>query len=142
MMIVGRVCLEWSSNGHFMMCMLLFGLVLCGNLFVNPQPGLNNVIKASIESSFVISCVSTGSEEDRPKALQWRSPSNRIITADSNQRVYTILTGDTLRLFFDNLLPSDAGTYTCIGVEAGVPREVRVDLILQSMFFDYLIDVL
>lgn len=106
--------------------------VWCGNLFVNPQPGLNNVIKASIESSFVLSCVSTGSEEDRPKALQWRSPNNRVITADTNQRVYTILTGDTLRLFFDNLLPSDAGTYTCMGVEAGVPREVRVDLILQS----------
>ena len=43
-----------------------------------------------------------------------------------------MLQGDTLRLFFDKLAPSDSGTYTCSGVEAGAQREVKADLVLQK----------
>jgi hypothetical protein len=89
-------------------------------------------VTASIDDSFVLSCIATGSNEERPKALQWRTPNNQLIQADSNQRVYTVLNGDTLRLYFDKLAPSDSGAYTCVGIEAGVSREISVSLILQS----------
>ena len=103
-----------------------------GQLFVIPTPGESNKVVASIDDSFVLSCISSGSNEDKPKALQWRAPGNQAITAESSRRIYTVLYGDTLRLYFDKLLPSDAGGYICVGIEAGVPFEVKVDLVLQS----------
>jgi len=81
--------------------------------------------------------VSFGSNEERPKALQWRTPNNQPLQADSNQRVYTVLSGDTLRLYFDKLTPSDSGVYTCTGIEAGVQREIAVTLILQKKISFY-----
>ena len=97
-----------------------------------PTPGINNKVIASIDESFVLSCVSTGSNEDRPKALQWRSPTQQLITSDSSRHMYTQLTGDTLRLYFDKLSPSDSGTYSCVGIVSGTPQEVKADLVLQS----------
>jgi len=107
--------------------------ILCsGGLSVIPRPDTSNQVTASIDDSFVLSCIATGSNEERPKALQWRTPNNQLIQADSNQRVYTVLNGDTLRLYFDKLAPSDSGAYTCVGIEAGVSREISVSLILQK----------
>jgi hypothetical protein len=85
----------------------------------------------------VLSCVSTGLAEERPKSLEWRTPNNEPVTLDSNRRIYTILNGDTLRLYFNKLIPTDSGTYTCIGVEASAPREVRVELVLQRKISFY-----
>lgn len=119
----------------FMLGILLLILVeaACGGqLFVIPTPGESNKVVASIDDSFVLSCISSGSNEDKPKALQWRAPGNQAITAESSRRIYTVLYGDTLRLYFDKLLPSDAGGYICVGIEAGVPFEVKVDLVLQK----------
>jgi hypothetical protein len=111
--------------------------VLAGSLIVIPNADNQNKVTASIDDSFVLSCIASGSNEEKPKALQWRSPTNQPIPLDTNRRVYTILNGDTLRLYFDKLVPSDSGTYTCSGIEAGVPREVRVDLVLQSKIIIY-----
>jgi len=102
------------------------------HLYVIPTPDGFNKVTASIDSSFVLSCVSTGSNEDKPKALKWISPTNEVINSDSQKRIYTVLQGDTLRLFFEKLVPSDSGTYTCAGVEAGAQKEVKADLVLQS----------
>jgi len=103
-----------------------------GGLSVIPRPDTSNQVTASIDDSFVLSCVATGSNEERPKALQWRTPNNQPVQADSNQRVYTVLNGDTLRLYFDKLAPSDSGVYTCAGIEAGTQREIGVSLVLQK----------
>ena len=103
------------------------------HLYVIPTPDSNNKVIASIDDSFVLSCVSTGSNEDRPKALKWVTPTGKAIPTDSQQsRVYTVLQGDTLRLYFDKLAPSDSGTYTCEGVEAGGQKMVKADLVLQK----------
>lgn len=99
-----------------------------------PKLDSNKEVTASIDDSFVLSCLAFGSNEERPKALQWRTANNQPITADLNQRVYTVLTGDTLRLYFEKLAPSDSGQYSCIGIEAGTQREATVTLVLQSNF--------
>jgi len=99
---------------------------------VIPTPDSNNKITASIDDSFVLSCVSTGSSEDRPNALKWVTPTGKVIQSDSQSRVYTVLQGDTLRLYFDKLAPSDSGTYTCEGIEAGGVKVVKADLVLQK----------
>jgi hypothetical protein len=132
-------------RASFLSCILITTVVIlneiseitCGNLFVIPTPGESNKVTASIDESFVLSCISSGSNEDKPKALQWRTPTNQPITSDANRRIYTLLYGDTLRLYFDKLLPSDSGTYSCIGIEAGVPYEVKADLVLLSKIFAY-----
>ena len=61
------------------------------HLYVIPTPdGFNKVI-ASIDESFVLSCVSTGSNEDKPTALKWVSRRNEVISSDSQKRIYTVL---------------------------------------------------
>ena len=104
------------------------------HLYVIPTPDANNKVTANIDDSFVLSCVSTGSNEDRPKALKWTTPTGKMVSTDSQNRVYTVLQGDTLRLYFDKLAPSDSGTYLCEGVEAGGQRVVKADLVLQSKY--------
>jgi len=66
------------------------------------------------------------------KALKWVSPTNEVFRSDSQKRIYTALQGDTLKLCFEKLNPSDLGTYTCEGVVAGAQKEVKANLVLQS----------
>lgn len=108
-----------------------------GGLKIIPKLDSNKEVTASIDDSFVLSCLAFGSNEERPKALQWRTANNQPITADLNQRVYTVLTGDTLRLYFEKLAPSDSGQYSCIGIEAGTQREATVTLVLQKKISFY-----
>ncbi len=73
-------------------------------------------------------------DEDRPKNFKWYSPTNELISSDSSNRVFTLLTGSSLRLFFNYLEQEDIGTYTCTGEFNGQTLRVQADLILQSKF--------
>jgi hypothetical protein len=106
------------------------------HLYVIPTPDGFTKVTASIDQSFVLSCVSTGSNEDKPKALKWVSPTNEVISSDLQKRIYTVMQADTLKLYFEKLAPSDSGTYTCLGVEAGAQKEVKANFVLQSKSFN------
>ena len=100
-------------------------------LHITPQ-ALDNKLTASIDEAFMMSCVSSGGEEERPKALQWLSPDAQLVPADPARRVYTQLYGESLRLYFEQLTESDAGVYTCAGNQAGQMVTVRAELSLRS----------
>lgn len=78
--------------------------------------------------------MTNSTDEDRPKNFKWYSPTNELISSDSSNRVFTLMTGSSLRLFFNYLEQEDIGTYTCTGEVNGEKLKVQADLILQSKF--------
>ncbi len=115
-------------------CLLasLLNSVHSGDLLVVPTPDQSGQVTASIDLGFVLTCQATGNVNEKPKALQWVGPDNQVITPDPSQSIYTVLEGDVLKLFFDSLKPRDTGSYRCTGIEASVPKEKVITLILQS----------
>ena len=130
---------------NFKLLLILFLISLynnsfinCGNLSVMPEPEQQtNKVQAWVNDSFVIACrlIASSDQKENPNKLIWLSPSNQIITS-KHERVYTQLLGDKLRLFFDKLLVSDAGNYTCTD---GLSNETKIiDLVLfkKITFYD------
>jgi hypothetical protein len=114
-------------------------LIKCGYLFVLPRPEYQtNKVVASIDDSFFISCrmIASSNDKENPNLLQWRSPSNQIITSDSNERIYTQPFQDKLRLYFDKLLTGDAGNYTCVDVISNEIKLVDLVIIKKISFYD------
>jgi hypothetical protein len=66
-------------------------------------------IYATLNDSFVMSCMSDSID---PKNLNWISPSKNVIDSDPSNRVHTLITEDSLRLFFDKFLIIDMGKFT------------------------------
>lgn len=114
-------------------CILMtFQLGSCGDLLIIPSPDQNGQVTASIDAGFVLTCQATGNVHDKPKALQWITPDGQIVQPDPSQSVHTQLEGDVIRLFFDELKPRHTGMYRCTGIQASVPKEASITLILQS----------
>ncbi len=123
-----------KQNKSILICLLasLLSSVLCGDLLIVPTPDQSGHVTASIDLGFVLTCQATGNVNEKPKALQWVGPDNQVIKPDPSQSIYTVLEGDVLRLYFDSLKPRDTGAYRCTGIEASIPKESIITLILQS----------
>lgn len=106
--------------------------ISCGDLIIIPKADQSGQVTASIDAGFVLTCQATGNVHDKPKALQWVTPDGEIVKPDPSQAVHTQLDGDVIRLFFDKLRPRHTGMYRCTGVEASVPTEASITLILQK----------
>lgn len=116
-------------------CLSMIGqLVSCGELIIIPRADQNGQVTASIDSGFVLTCQATGNVHDKPKALQWITPEGQRVKPDPSQSVHTQLDGDVIRLFFGELKPRHTGMYRCTGVQASVPVEAKITLILQSKY--------
>ena len=88
----------------------MFFKVLCNKLVIKPTPDESNEISGIFGEAFVISCATDGFDS---KNFQWFSPNKTVISSDSNQEIFTLLVGNSLRLFFKQLKITDSGQYTC-----------------------------
>lgn len=109
-------------------------------LIILPKAYESNKIKAALDESFSLSCI-TESEQTSPNSLKWISPNNEPIETIStstsidftaNKRVYTTLKKNQLSVEFEKLIPADAGIYTCVAIQDGLPIEVKIELVLES----------
>lgn len=102
-----------------------------GQVTISPE-AINNKLTAIIDEQYVMTCTSSGNDEDKPKALQWRTSRGTLFTDDKFQRIYTQLMGDSLLLFFSRVTKEDSTVYLCSYMQDGQQKELGVELVLRS----------
>ena len=95
------------------------------DLRIVPTEDTLGKIYASLNDSFVMSCMSYSIN---PKSMKWFGPSKNEIDSDPSNRVHTLQTEDSLRLFFDKFQEIDLGTYTCSGKNLYQNHKVKVSV--------------
>jgi len=109
----------------------IIGITDAGQVSISPE-ALNNKMTATIGEQFVMTCTSSGNDDDKPKALQWRSARGSLFADDKFGRVYTQLIGDSLRLWFSPVSAEDSTVYFCSFMQDGQQREMSVELVLRK----------
>lgn len=117
--------------GIFVLFFYSICCIFCGQIIIKPDRDNGRII-GDLNGQFVITCSSVGNLEDRPKALQWKSSFKNEFSSNPEDRIYVTNKGDSLQLFFNEVLAEDSGVYTCSGIENGQLIEKSVEFVLNK----------